>query len=274
MSRPILCLLPLLAWLLILPASAAESDIVTLAETKAAQLARMQMKAAQVLVKIANDQFLGQYFDSTPDERRVNRHKLFEFLQSAQSRFHVEEMCLIDAKGRELARIVSGDVDGNLSADASGNLFFKSGMAKPPKQVQIGPVYHSKDVQRWVIGFATPVVVRGEKVALLHYEYWLRMFEDAALSELGERPGRFLVLIDKGGRVVADSRAGLAAARQDEQLRIESAFPAFADLSADQLSAVLGSREGQRIVMREGKRFEMVWRPAGEWIVIGFEPVS
>jgi hypothetical protein len=256
------------------PALAADSDILTLIETKSALLARMQMKAAQVLVKIAHDSFLGQYFDASSDERLKNRHKLYEFIMAAQSPFHVDEMCLIDPKGREMARIVNGDIDGSLSPDETGNPFFKVGMAKGQKQVQIGPVYHSTDVERWVIGFATPVVIKGEKVALLHYEYGLKLFEEAALSDLGERPGRFLVMIDKTGRILADSRAGLTAEKQDAQSKAESAFPAFADLPADQMALVLGSKEGQRIVNREGRRFEMVWRPAGEWIIVGFEPVS
>ena len=74
------------------------------------------------------------------------------------------------------------------------------------RQVFQSSPYVSPDSNRWVIGNATPIVVGGREVAILHFESNL----DAVRTQIAAvlAPGMRVRVVDLGlGRVIADSGA-------------------------------------------------------------------
>jgi methyl-accepting chemotaxis protein len=84
----------------------------------------------------------------------------------------VDEACVIQADGRELARQTKGEVAllSDLSPDESQAPFFKPTIALSDGQVWQNAPYLSEDSKRWVVSNSTPIYVGGKVVAFLHFE--------------------------------------------------------------------------------------------------------
>lgn len=255
------------------PAWAVEPDLVAQIEAKATTLSRLHVRASQILVKIASERFLELYFDGSPAEQAANKFKLIEFLQKSQSQFRVEEMCLIDRQGREIVRIVGGDPDSKIDHDESKNAWFKPGFAKEAKQVHVSPLYLSPDADRWVAGYTTPVFHKGSKPAILHYEFGLSVFQETARAEI-DAPGRVIVLLDRQGRRLADSRQTIGYEAIEGKTLPDDYFPRVGDFDADLLAQILKGGSGEKLGLIGAKRHRIAWQQTGEWILAGFEPAN
>jgi methyl-accepting chemotaxis protein len=120
----------------------------------------------------------------------------------------IDEACFIDARGPELGRQVKGAAApiSDLSADESGNPFFRATLALTEGQVHQNSPYLSPDSKRWVISNSTPIVVNGRPVALLHFESNLDAVRTRlAVVAAGDVAVR--VVDSRTGTAIADSRS-------------------------------------------------------------------
>ena len=119
-------------------------------------------------------------------------------------RYHVDEICLIRSSGLETARWNGGEVApvAELSEDESANPFFKPAMALPADSVFVTDPYVSPDSERWVYGFATPVVLdSGVRAGVLHFEIPVQRLVDLVASQPFGASG-YTVVVDRAGRVL------------------------------------------------------------------------
>ncbi|GAA3293218.1 hypothetical protein GCM10020218_069770 [Dactylosporangium vinaceum] len=120
----------------------------------------------------------------------------------------IDEACFIAASGQELARQVKGLAapPADLSPDESDNPFFRGSFAVGGGEVFQSSPYVSPDSDRWVVANSTPIIVGGQKAAILHFETNLDAVRGELRRALG--PGMRARIVDVGlGKVLADTGA-------------------------------------------------------------------
>jgi methyl-accepting chemotaxis protein len=117
---------------------------------------------------------LDQFFTAKNDAARtVEKPKLDSAILYPLLRNQLDEICIIATDGTELARAAHGSVapPADLSADESGSVFFRPGLAAANDTVYRSDVYVSPDSNRWVYGNATPIALPdGKIVGIEHLE--------------------------------------------------------------------------------------------------------
>ncbi len=193
-------------------AGTGEKEMSRLIAKKAAILSMMHKKAKKALVNSAQDATFNTYFQAENDTRkRRARGEIQKLALNVQKNFHVEEMCLINRTGLELVRIVGNAVapDEDLSAQEASTIFFKAGFAAKRRRVSISPLYMSPDAKKWVLAYTTPIVIEGEKKAILHYEHGLGIFQNA-LNKGVSGSNRYVIAVTSDGFIISDSRIKIA----------------------------------------------------------------
>jgi diguanylate cyclase (GGDEF)-like protein len=121
-------------------------------------------------------------------------------------RYHVDEICVIRADGMEAARWVGGKGVApieDLSADERGN----NPAVLPTVPLADDAFYQSQpyvspDSNRWVIGIATPIVLKtGEHAGILHFEIPIERFGQE-LDALPFGDASYGVLLDRAGHLL------------------------------------------------------------------------
>lgn len=223
-------------------------DLRSYVTKKAAVVSTMHRKSMRALVNAAQDRAFENYFQAHGDQdRRAAKERIEQVSLATQSRFHVEEMCLIDASGPEIARIVGDRIapESDLSPDESGADFFEPGFAEEPRQVFVSRPYLSPDANKWVIAYVTPVAVEHANKAVLHYEHGLDTYQ-AALTDDEPHDGRFLVAVSGDGYVVFDSRKAIVVDGRDGKENPADYFARIDDMEPEGLSAIYRSAGEQR----------------------------
>lgn len=274
-----LLVMPALACALIgfsLPAAAEVGDLEQLVARKAAIIDLMHRKARKALVTAAQDRAYGDYFAHahSPRERQTIKDRIDQISLHVQSRFHVEEMCLINPEGVEIPRIVGNRIAHDLSDQEASTIFFTPGFAQRPREVYVSPVYMSPDVDKWVVAYVTPVVSRSKKRAILHYEHDLTVYQMALNDDFDDiRPGdAFIVAIDEDGWVISDSRRQISLLKRGDSEERADYFEQFrlGELTlAEVRSAVGGSeRAGAGRLSNDAGTFEVAYKTAGRWTIL------
>lgn len=242
-------------------AHAAESELLSFVIKKAATISTMHTKAKRALANAAQDRSFATYYTAHDlDGRHAAKQRIEQVSLATQSRFHVEEMCLIDASGPEIARIVGNAIapDSDLSPDESGNSFFKPGFAGAARHVYVAPPYISPDADKWVIAYATPIVVDGDKRAILHYEHGLEGYRDAVNEGL-DGDGRYLLIVSEGGYVISDSRTDIDLKKHGDKEEAADYFQNIRDISPHGLAKVYQNigenRTGATAVSEDGVEY-------------------
>lgn len=234
---------------------------------KASILAKMHSKASKALVNAAQDKGFADYFHAGDDASRSKaKQRVDKVSLHTQKKFHVEEMCLIDAKGPEIARIVGNKIASDLSADESGADFFKPAFATDNKKVFTSKVYVSPDVNKWVIAYVTPVLVDGHKKAVLHFEHGLNVFQDA-LNKGISGSNTFILAVNKEGFIVSDSRSGIALDKQGEHEDPDHYFKKFQFGGQDAASAAKTLNSGSSL-SESGTSYSGAAKEVGNWTLI------
>jgi hypothetical protein len=270
-------LLVLLTLLVLAPAWAASADPPTLAQLvaeKAGAVELLHRKAEKNLVTAAQDPVFTTYFSAKSDEERLAlKGRIEQITLRVQSRFGVDEMCLIDPRGWEISRIVQGQVAQNLSTTESNNLFFKPAFATAPRTVFTTRTYVSPDTSRWVVGYATPIVSGGAKQAILHYEQPLDTFQTAVTTGI-EPAGRTVMLVDSEGWVIADSRRVIPIEAGQDTFDPASSFSQFAwhglDLAGLRKLVGVGD-DGAGEAVTDGATVRAAFRQVRDWTVVGID---
>jgi len=244
---------------------AGESELQAFVTKKAATISTIHTKAKRALANAAQDHSFAAYYSAHDGEGRHGAKQRIEQVSLAtQSRFHVEEMCLIDAAGPEIARIVGNAIapDSDLSPDESGASFFEPAFAEAPRHVHVASPYMSPDADKWVLAYATPVVVGDDKKAILHYEHGLDVYRDAVNSGLSG-DDRFLLIVSEGGYVVSDSRADIAIRKRGDEEELSDYFPHVRDMSPKGLARVYQSvdekRTGVTTISEDGIKYGIAY---------------
>lgn len=256
-------------------ARADAAEVEALVAKKAAILEAMHRKAAKALLLSAQDESFRNYFLAhSALEKGQIKERIDQISLVVQSRFDVEEMCLINRDGAEITRIVSNRIAHDLALDETGAIFFEPGFALKPRTVYVSPLYVSVDADKWVIGYVTPIEVNGEKPAILHYEHSLEVYQEALNKGLGGDE-RFLVAVDGGGRVVSDSRRAVPVEKRDDREDPDAYFERFelAGLGADGVLTELGGDcgDGGAVLTAGGGRYAVACRKVEGWTLFAVE---
>ena len=161
------------------PVLADEAGIEGIVAKKAATLKLLHRKSKKALVNAAQDNSFAEYFSAHSDDGRSRiKERIDRISLHVQSRFHVEEMCLINVEGAEVSRIVGKEIADDLALDEADAIFFKPGFEQNPRKAYVSPTYMSPDADKWVIAYVTPILAAREKKAILHYEHTLAVYQD------------------------------------------------------------------------------------------------
>jgi hypothetical protein len=254
------------------PAQADELE--SLVAAKAGALEVLHRKAERALVGVAQDPSYRDYFRATSaDEQQKHKERIDRISLETQRKFSVSEMCLINALGHEISRIVEGEIADDLSTEEAQNIFFDPSFAQPPQSAYVSPIYISPDTHRWVIGYATPIDVEGERKAILHYEHDLIAFQELLRQGLAD-DGRFLLAVIPEGWIIADSRRAIATEQRGNSTAPADYFDTFRveDRTLEDLGRELGGGEsGSGRVMLDGEPHRIAWQTVKRWTLVGFE---
>lgn len=260
------------------PVLAGEAEMTALAAEKAAVLSNMHKKAKRALVNAAQDEAFPRYFTSHDHGAKSDaKSRIEQVTLTVQSRFHVEEMCLISKDGPELTRIVGREIapDSDLSPDESGAGFFAPGLATKPRRAYVSNPYMSPDANRWVLAYVTPVVVEGDKEAILHYEHGLDAYQ-AVLNKGMSGVYRYVIAVSDGGYVVSDSRTPIDIERKGDMEADADYFQPVEKAAGKGVAGVyagVGDRKrGSATVSENGTDYAVAFATVeGGWVVMAIE---
>lgn len=253
-----------------------EQAAVSLVNQKANIIENMHSKAQRALVTAAQDRVFPEYFTPGTDKHAL-KSRIDDVSLAVQSRFDVDEMCVIDEKGNEHSRIIGKAIapDAELSSEEASAPFFKLAFSLQPKQVAVAPLYVSADTQRWVVAYVTPLVAGTGKPAILHFEHNLDKYRDLVNRGLSG-DDRYLLMVTRDGYVFSDSRKDIPLKAKGDAEDLASYFSNIKGwrlAGIDKLSdAVSKAKEG---VMRgkdaDGKEYVIAYKPVEAWTIIAVE---
>jgi len=185
----------------------------------------------------AGNQYVDGVLQFTERQRKV-KSELEEWIHTFQTKFTIDETCLIDAAGQEHSRLVSRRIesDDHLSRTEYEMPFFKPSFEKEQGEVHLESPYLSPDTHRWVFAYTSPVVLKsGEKPAFFHFEVPVKWFRDISKVDYGR-----MYLIDSNDHLLADT--GSVYPDDASAKKFEDYFP-----HTDKISA---SEEFSKLLMR------------------------
>ena len=262
------------------PAAADQEALRAFVARKAGVLELLHGKAEKALVTAGQDETFGQFFKATSEDERASlRGRIDQIALAVQRQFAVEEMCLINEKGAEISRIVGNEIAYDLATNEADAIFFKPGFAQAPRTVYISPIYMSADALRWVTAYVTPIVVAGEKKAILHYEHGLDFYEKTLNSGVDQAGPRVLLTVTKDGWVIFDSRKEIPIEQVAESDDLASYFEAFSlgGVTLDEVMRAIGAEQGAgagSVTTPDGKNWDVALKHVEDWILLAFEPAG
>ena len=255
-------------------AQAGVPELRAIVAKRAAIVRNMHDKATRAIVQVAQDPAFPGYFTALHEADAGHAHdakvRIDQISLATQEKFRVEEMCLIDASGAEVSRIVQNQVAYDLSTAEESNAFFAPSFATAPRATYIAPLYISADVQKWVLAYTTPIAFEGHNAAILHYEHGLDVYQ-AALNKEPAGADTYILAVDSHGFIVSDSRADIAVLQLGDEADPASYFAAFslAGLSLEELRARLGSEQG--MIEAGGARYAVALQAVADWTIVGVQ---
>ncbi|MGH6922939.1 MAG: hypothetical protein ACRED5_04135 [Propylenella sp.] len=260
------------------PANADVDGLRSFVAMKAAVVDLLHTKAERALVTAAQDQTFRQYFEAKTDSERASlRDRIDHISLAVQSKFAVEEMCLIDETGTEISRVVKNEIAYDLSTEEASANFFAPTFAEKPREVYLAPIYVSPDVHRWVTAYATPVDVHGQKRAILHYEHGLDFYERTLKAGVDPDGERVFLTATADGWVILDSRKKISIEQIGESEEPADYFEqlSIGGLSLTELKTAVakGETEGAATLeAQNGQKLDVAFKTLGDWVLVAFEP--
>jgi hypothetical protein len=205
-------------------ASKSEPGTVLLAR-RAAMLELMHHQAEIALVTAAQDRSFEAYFRAGDEaERAALRQQLERLADNIRTTFLVDGVCLVGVSGEEIA---STDVEAapDELEDAEAE-FFREAFLHPARHVYLSPIFVADTTRRWVVSYATPIVIDGRVRAILHYERSLAGYQNVAAEDLGDVAG-YMLLVDPDGWIIADSRRPVGTDQQGDSVDPAAYFSKF-----------------------------------------------
>jgi len=213
----------------------------------------------------------------TPAQREI-KIELDEWIDFFQSRFPVEETCLIDTVGQEHTRLVSREIafDEDLSSEEETAPFFEPSFQLQQGEVHVQYPYMSPDVLKWVFSYTSPVVLDdGSKPSFYHFEMPISFFQK--LVSKGTSGGRIFVL-DNKDLIVADSEQQIDISYKGDSLDAEIELKVNEEKIEDYLSSIDSistSPEFKAILedMKAGKEGSGTYNDDGITYYVVYEPL-
>jgi hypothetical protein len=275
----------LLVFILFVP-TAAVADTQTMDQDLQQRLSKFHAfleYTGRTLVDAASDSTFQEFFLSTdPIEKGRLKHKIDFLSLNTQTKFKVDEMCLIDKKGQEISRVVYSQIapSKDLSSEEASAPFFNPAFSKSKGEYHVSAPYMSADSLRWVLCFATPIVLDdGSKPAIYHYEMSQYVFQGILNQTLSTASEKFLLVFNEEGYVVSDSRKTFALEFNVADTEMKTPFSDYFPRLADDIPSLSGlvDSKGQDIsgdVYVEGKDYTYLTKPVGynDWQAILFYP--
>jgi hypothetical protein len=235
----------------------------------------MHDKATRAIVQVAQDPAFLAYFDATHAKDAYGeteaKTRIDHICLAAQKKFDVEEMCLIDATGTEISRIVRNQIAYDLSSSEADNAFFAPSFKRKSRTTYIVPLYISQDVDKWVVAYTTPIEFAGKSAAILHYERGLDVYQ-AALNKEPVAPDTYIVAVDGNGFVVSDSRKAIPTAKRGEETDPATYFEKFSlnGRSLGDIQTLLKDKVDGALTL-EGVTYMVALEKVADWIIVGIQ---
>lgn len=244
-----------------------------LLERRAAMLELLHQQAEIALVTAAQDRSFEAYFHATDDaERDHARGHLERMTANMKATFAVDGVCLVGTDGTEIAS-TSVAPDGD---DATEAAFFRDAFQGPARHVYLSPIFISPDSRRWVVSYATPIVVDGFIRGILHYEYALEKFQEA-LADSPDGIVGYLLIVDPDGWVIADSRKRIDMRQHGDSVAPADYFAKFEwqGIGLADLQVHLGRDGGamHRVMQGPDGSYRIDQRVVRGWTLLLFEKV-
>ena len=178
----------------------------------------------------------------------------------------IDEACYIDNTGQEISRIVYDTLahEHELSSEEERAAFFTQAFLMEEDEVFQGLPMISEDTKRWVLPNATPVVVNGEKKAILHFEVTMTYFQFLL---------KRLINPDRGyGFIVNDRGEYMAHTLMD--IDQKAPFPKVIDGNTGFeleriLKRMMNGERGIESFPQNGKEYYVIFKPVGQNYVKG-----
>jgi hypothetical protein len=258
------------AWLAA-SAQAGEADGVrALAREKAAAVAILKEKAADAVVTLAQDRVFVAYLNATTQGEGARlRARMTQAFETLTARVGIRSVAMIDRSGEVIVRTggkaASTSVDPVVAAGVSARVdpVVAAGFALKPRLIS-STVAKGADASAWTLSLVAPISWRGQN------EFVLRAVQSGAVYSAALARGvggqRYVVLADRDGRVLSDSRSKSAP---------KAAF-AVAGLPLAALRKALkgDAQEGSGQVSRKEERFNVSYRAVDNWTVVAVEPTA
>ncbi len=206
----------------------------------------------------------------SPEQQRL-KHKIDDWTLFVQSKFPVEETCVIDRTGQEHSRITLRQVapDDDFSSEENAAPFFDPTFRLGKGEVHVEYPYMSADAKKWVFAYTSPIVLDdGSKPGFYHFEIPISYFQEIVAKNTA---GRTFVL-DPLGMVVADSKKTIdinlkSGQKEDTQL-LKDYLPSIDTISADGAFRAIVSE------MKAGKSGNGTFEMNGELHYVVYKPLS
>ena len=173
-------------------------------------LERRHKKASTAVVGVRRSKAIQGFFDGTSKDKVKDLKKIEKMSLHTHTKYKMDEMCVINDKGHEVARIVNNQIApaSDLSKEEASAPFFAPTFKLADKKVHIESPYMSPDSERFVIAYTTPVYVGDKIPALVHYEKYFGLYVDDIKRNFLSADFYALV-VDESGYVWADTRKTL-----------------------------------------------------------------
>ncbi len=219
----------------------------------------------------AGNQYDNEIIQFTPRQRAL-RSRLEDWIFHFQTKFTIDETCLIDATGQEHVRVFLNNIetDDKLSSREDREPFFQASFEKSEGEVHVEYPYFSSDSHRWVFAYTSPVVLsNGAKPAFFHFEMPIKILHDL----LKRSKGRMYVL-DPTGFLMADTKTPYPTRDIDIPSNFAEYFPSIRSVSMSESFANLfetmkATNDGNRIYVDDGEVHHVAYRKLTtfDWIL-------
>ncbi len=254
------------------PVAADEKDLVELVNEKARLVERLNKRAERALISAVRDRAFSNYFSAANTaEKTTFKSRIDKLSLNVQSRFDVDEMCLIDENGHEHSRIVGDTIapDEELSDDESQAVFFNLGFSLKPLETAVSPLYISGDTHRWVVAYVTPVDMKNKKRAILHFEHNLSKYRDLVNRGMSKEQ-RYLLMMTQDGYIFSDSRRDIPLEAREGKTDFSDYFENIADWGVTGIQHVMNGMKHQTaqvvdLTHENGDRYTMAYQTVRGW---------
>ncbi|MDO8426935.1 MAG: diguanylate cyclase, partial [Deltaproteobacteria bacterium] len=178
----------------------------------------------------------------------------------------IDEACFIDVTGQEISRIVHDYIarEDELSSEEERASFFHFAFEMDEGEVYQGKPTISEDTKRWVLPNATPIVINGEKVAILHFEVIMGHFQRLLKKAINPDRGHGFI-INGEGEFMAHTLMNLSESAPFPKAITPQTPPGLVNI----YERMLKGERGIEQFYEGGKDYYMIFKPLGDIYIKG-----